>query len=650
MCGIAGIIGRLSDANRLALGKMASAMAHRGPDGAGFWYGTPDDRGHACMMAHRRLSILDLSTSASQPMVDPRTGKVVVFNGEIYNYREIRDALAAGGESFQSTGDTAVMLRALAVQGYSAVERFRGMFAFALWDDVLRQLVITRDPLGIKPLYVCHNPDPDANGDWTFAFASEVRAILASGLIARPRLNPAAAASVVWNGFIAGPGTAVQGIESVWPGEVRVIDGAGRKTESGFYWQMPDGNDRRGTEQDVATELRESVRQHLVSDVPLGVFLSGGIDSSAIANLAQQAVGTKDRINTFTLAFEEAEVNEGQHARRVAEAIGTNHHEIVLRESTFVDQLEQAMESLDQPTFDGLNSYFISRAVREAGLTVALIGTGGDELFGGYASFRHLPAMYRLSNSSAWVPAGAKRAAAVAVAAVAQRSTSRRTQHSRWAKLPGMVEDGQDLVALYQHAYSLFLPGFQRELLADGAHYQPLFRGLSKAMYQRLEREIAGHDPLSAVSAMETRVFLGERLLRDTDAASMAVSLEVRLPLVDRPLLESAARVTDELRYEPVGRKEMLRRIGLAGLDRRLFERPKSGFVLPFDQWIRQGLGRVMDDVMADVRAAEAVGLNGHAVCRLWQSYRARDAGLYWSRVWALYVFIRWCHRHGVLL
>jgi asparagine synthase (glutamine-hydrolysing) len=169
-------------------------------------------------------------------------------------------------------------------------------------------------------------------------------------------------------------------------------------------------------------------------------------------------------------------------------------------------------------------------------------------------------------------------------------------------------------------------------------------------MYERLAREIEGHGPLSAVSVLETRLFLGERLLRDTDAASMAVSLEVRLPLVDCPLLESAAGVTDELRYEPIGRKAMLRRIGLAGLDSQLFERPKSGFVLPFDRWIRQGVGRVMDEVMADAQAAEAVGLNGHAVCRLWQSYRSRDAGLYWSRVWALYVFIRWCHRHGVLL
>jgi asparagine synthase (glutamine-hydrolysing) len=649
MCGIAGILGRLDDgANQAALRRMAAALAHRGPDGEGFWHGTPDARGHGCMLAHRRLSILDLTDCAAQPMVDPATGKVVVFNGEIYNYREVRDELAAGGQTFQSTGDTAVMLRALAVQGYRAVDKFRGMFAFALWDDVLRQLVLARDPLGIKPLYVCRNPDPAANGEWSLVFASEVRAILASGLIAKPRLDPAAVASVVWNGFITGPGTAVQGVESVWPGQVKVLDAAGRETESEFFWDMPAADGQTGTEQDVARVLRDSVRQHLVSDVPLGVFLSGGIDSSAVANLAQQASGG-DRINTFTLAFEEDELNEGHHARRVAEAIGSNHHEILLRESQFVGQLEPAIESLDQPTFDGLNSYFISRAVRDAGLKVALIGTGGDELFGGYASFRHLPALHRLSHSASWVPTGAKRVAAVAVAAVANR---RRTTQSRWAKLPDMVEDGQDLIALYQHAYALFLPEYQKQLLADGAGYSPLFRGLSRQMYQRLQHEIATHGdgPLSAISVLEGRLFLGQRLLRDTDAASMAVSLEVRLPLVDRPLWESASRVNDELRYEPLGKKSLLRRIGLTGLDPRLFHRPKSGFVLPFDRWIRQRLGRVMDETLRDRHMADAAGLNGHTVCRLWQSFRDQTAGLYWSRVWALYVFIRWCHRHGVLL
>jgi asparagine synthase (glutamine-hydrolysing) len=658
MCGIAGIIGRLGDENQGALRRMSTAMSHRGPDGEGFWHSTADALGQACLLAHRRLSILDLSTSASQPMVDPATGQVIAFNGEIYNYAELRGELQRAGQTFQSTGDTAVMLRALALQGPAALERLRGMFAFGLWDDDKRQLLLARDPMGMKPLYVARNTDPAVNGDhWSVAFASEVRALLASGLIARPRLNPAAVASMVWNGFVCGPMTAVRGIESLSPGQYKTFDAAGRETESKVFWDIPCGDGPKTEDETEAREtLAESVRQHLASDVPLGVFLSGGIDSSAVANLAQRAVAGHGRVNTFTLAFEESDCNEAVFARKVAEAIGTQHHEITLREQHFVDQLEPALDSLDQPTFDGLNSYYISRAVREAGLTVALVGTGGDELFGGYATFRQVTKLHRLSNSSSWVPSGAKVAAARAVAA-AMRSrsgcdggTATVAPQTRWAKLPGMVADGEDLIALYQHAYGLFLPDFQDQLLTKATGFNPLFRGLTKPMYERLERETQGHTDLSAVSVMETRLFLGERLLRDTDAASMAVSLETRLPLVDRPLFESVNRVKDGTRYEPVGRKAMLRRIGLAGLDPALFERPKSGFVLPMGRWTKQRLGRVMDEVMSDTRLAEATGLSGHAVCRLWRAYQDEAAGLYWSRVWAVYVFIRWCHRHGVLL
>jgi asparagine synthase (glutamine-hydrolysing) len=643
MCGIAGIIGRANDTNHSSLRRMSASISHRGPDGEGFYTSPTDPLGNACLLSHRRLSILDLSTCASQPMTDPVTGNVIAFNGEIYNYPDLRDDLARSGQSFQSTGDTAVMLRALSLQGPSAVQNFRGMFAFALWDNSRRQLTLARDPLGIKPLYIARNPDPSTSGDWSIAFASELRALLASGLIAHPRLNPAAASSIVWNGFITGPHTAVQHIDSLWPGELLTFDSAGRQTHSEIFADIPRPNPSSSTddEQDIADTLRTSVHDHLASDVPLGVFLSGGVDSSAVANLAQQSLGSSSRINTFTLCFEDPDLDESPHARKVAAAIGTNHHEILLRESDFLSQLNPAIDSLDQPTFDGLNSYFISRAVRDAGLKVALIGTGGDELFGGYTSFRRLPPLHRLSNSSSWLPTRAKRAAASAIATV--------TKHPPFAKLPGMLEDGQDLIALYQHAYALFLPETQRQLLAHTT-YDPLYRGLSRPMYESLERQTAHLDPRAAISILEARLFLGQRLLRDTDAASMACSLEVRLPLVDRPLWESASRVTEETRYEPMGKKSLLRRIGLKGLDPQLFERPKRGFVLPFDRWLQQGLGAEMDTLMRDPNAANSVGLNGNEVSKLWHNYRNTPTSLYWTRIWAIYVFIRWCHQYGVLL
>jgi asparagine synthase (glutamine-hydrolysing) len=622
---------------------MNAAMAHRGPDALGTWESPPDDRGFGVLLGHRRLSILDLSEAGRQPMVDSATGHVIVFNGEIYNYVALRESLAARGERFESTGDTAVMLRALGVQGNDAVGQFRGMFAFAFWDIVRRQLSLARDALGIKPLYFARAREPGA--EWSIAFASEVRALLASGLLGKPRLDPDAAASMVWNGFIMGPQTAVEGIESLWPGELRVLDGQGRELLAKTFWRAPPAGELRTEATDELEQtLEEGLRLHLASDVPLAVFLSGGIDSSVVANLAQRAA--RSPIHTFTLAFEEEQYNEGPSARRIAAAIGTRHREILLTQSDFVSGLDAAIGSLDQPTFDGLNSYFMSRAIREAGFTVALVGTGGDELFGGYSSFRDLPILERYNKQFGWVPRTARIAGARLVARAMQPSRGAIAPQTRWAKLPDIIRRGDDRLGLYQLTYALFLPAFQRRLLKG----DPLKDGMSDAMRARIDEEMRGRSPLSAVSMMEQRVFLGERLLRDNDAASMAVSIEQRLPLVDRVLLETVCRLQDRVRYEPVGKKSLLRRVGLRGIDPSLFDRPKSGFVLPFDRWIRLGLGDVMDRTMRDPEAVRSVGLNPEAVGNLWGAFLAGAPGLYWSRVWALYVLIRWSQTHGAAL
>ncbi len=644
MCGIAGIIGRLDDPNRAALARMSDAMVHRGPDDSGTWISTPDSRGWGALLGFRRLAILDLSPAGAQPMVDPVTGHAVVFNGEIYNFVELRRRLEADGQEFESTGDTAVMLRALALHGPGAVSWLRGMFAFACWDPKERRLLLARDPLGIKPLYLARSPDPAAG--WSIAFASELRALLASGLLGTPRLDPQAVASSVWNGFVVGPPTAVKGIELLWPGHLLELDAAGREVQQQDFWRIPDR--RCGPiidEDDLAAILEEGLRLHLASDVPLAVFLSGGVDSSAVANLAQRAA--QSPIHTFTLAFEERELNEGPAARRIAAAIGTRHHEVVLTEGHFVENLETALDSLDQPTFDGLNAYCMSRAIRAAGFTVALSGTGGDELFGGYTSYRDLPVLHRWSRRAALVPRNLQTAAASLATWPLRRSGGMVPPQTRWAKLPEMVRHGDDLLALYQLAYALFLPGFQHELLAPG-FAEALADGLPAAMRRRITAESRGRTPLSAISVMEQRLFLGERLLRDNDVASMAASLEQRVPLVDQLLFESVDRLPDRARYRPLGRKAMLRRIGLRGLDPALFERPKSGFVLPFDRWIRRGLKDTMDRTLRDPQAVAPVGLDPAAVERLWRAFLDGAPGMYWSRVWSVYVLIRWCHRNRV--
>jgi asparagine synthase (glutamine-hydrolysing) len=644
MCGIAGIIGRLDEPNRAALERMSDAMIHRGPDASGTWVSAPDARGWGALLAHRRLSILDLSSTGAQPMVDPVTGHVVVFNGEIYNFDDLRRRLVAEGQEFQSTGDTAVMLRALGLHGPDAVSWLRGMFAFACWDPKQRRLLLARDPLGIKPLYLARSSDPDAG--WLVAFASELRALLASGLVGTPHLDPQGVASGVWNGFVVGPRTAVKGIDLLWPGRLLELDGAGKEVRQEDFWRIPErAPDPTMDEDGLAAVLEEGVRLHLASDVPLAVFLSGGVDSSVMANLAQRAA--RSPIHTFTLAFEERELNEGPIARRIAAAIGTQHHEVVLTEGHFVENLEAALDSLDQPTFDGLNAYYMSHAIRTAGFTVALSGTGGDELFGGYTSYRDLPVLQRWARRAAWVPRDLQVKAATLATWPLRHSGGAVPPQTRWAKLPEMVRHGDDLLALYQLAYALFLPGFQHELLAPG-FAEALADGLPLAIRQRVSAETRARTPLSALSVMEQRLFLGERLLRDNDVASMASSLEQRVPLVDQILFESVDRLPDQARYQPLGRKAMLRRIGLRGLDPALFERPKSGFVLPFDRWIRRGLKGAMDQTMRDPQAVAPAGLDPAAVERLWRAFLDGAPGMYWSRVWSVYVFIRWCHRNRV--
>lgn len=648
MCGLAGIVGRVGEANRAALRRMTDAMAHRGPDGDGLWMGPADERGWGVMLGHRRLSILDLSSAASQPMVDPERGDVAVLNGEIYNYVQIRGALEVQGHALWSTGDTAAMLRLISLRGFDAVRDLRGMFALAQWDPRRRELLLARDALGIKPLYFARNPDAD--GEWSFAFASEVRALLRSGLLRKPRLRASAVASVVWNGFTVAPETIVDGIESLWPGEMRVYAQSGLELKRTRYWTQAElPRSGSATAQDVSVALEDSVRRHLASDVPLGVFLSGGIDSSAIANVAKRV--SRDPVHSFTLAFNEKERNEGDIARAVSKAIGTQHHEMVLRQEDFLDRLDEAVGSLDQPSFDGMNSFFMSQAVAQAGFKVALVGSGGDELFGGYTSFRDLPAMATWSRRLGFVPEGVHRLAARWFAAWKAPANGQFPAQTRWAKLPEMVAARDDTLALYQSAYALFLPDTHRRLLgAAASKLTPNYRGLPSEVVAALREETSGRTDLASIAALEQRLFLGERLLRDTDSTSMAASIETRLPLVDQQLLEAVSAVSDDARFFPVRSKAMLRSAGLQGLDPTLFDRPKSGFELPYDHWLRGKLGAEVGSVLADGELMAGIGLSPQGVLDLWQGYQAGAPGLYWTRIWCLYALASWARRHGLSL
>lgn len=638
MCGIAGVLGPVDEFAVSRTEIMNRAQRHRGPDQDGTWQSAGVN---GVVLGHRRLSIIDLSEAGRQPMLDEETGVALVFNGECYNFRELRAQLEAAGRQFHSSSDSEVVLAAYLHWGHEAVGRLRGMFALAVWDPRNEQLLLARDRLGIKPLYYTER-------EGRLLFASELRALLATGVVPR-KLDPAGLATYLWHGFVPGPGTLVAGVRLLPPGHVLTARPGGRP-EITRYWEYPVAKPRsRDSNEAVSAaraSLEEAVAQHLVSDVPLGIFLSGGVDSSVMAALAQRVA--ERPVATFNVSFDEARYDESVHARAVAKKLGTDHHEVALTESYFAEHLDAALDCIDQPTFDALNTYFVSRAVREAGLTVALAGTGGDELFGGYPSFRDMPRARTLAALSGWLPQRLLRFTGRAAARVMMGQSAEVPPQTRWGKFADGMATRGDLLSLYQVSYGLFSREFLDTLLLrpDTATQW----GLLPDYREELQRRAVDTSEVAAISNLEAASFLGERLLRDTDAASMAVSLEVRVPLLDHEFIEALTRVPEAPRFEPLGGKHMLRQMAAEQLDPAMFDRAKAGFELPLEIWCKRLLSDRLRETFQDINLAHAVGLNAETVGRLWRAFERGGAGIYWSRVWSIYVLMTWCRRHGVYL
>ncbi|HVO23005.1 MAG TPA: asparagine synthase (glutamine-hydrolyzing) [Candidatus Margulisiibacteriota bacterium] len=659
MCGIAGAVASLAlptadvrpnrDALLACVERVSGALRHRGPDGAGLW-STPSAE---VVFGHRRLAIIDLSPAGAQPMIDAESGCAITFNGEIYNFRDLRRELESLGEQFFSSSDTEVLLKSYRRWGLAVVPRLRGIFAMAIWDPRSRSVHLVRDHLGIKPLYwttVRNSP----LGREVLLFASEVRALLASGVIER-RLDPAAVASYLSQGFVIGPNTIVEGVKLL-PAAGILTAGPGASAQDAntqtlqCYWKPPSSQAGRSTEGELREELANTVRMQLVSDAPLGIFLSGGIDSSAVAALASQV--EPDAVHTFTIGFDEVDFDESGFAGRVAAAIGSRHATLTLREPDFLRQLPDALAAIDQPTFDGVNTYFVSRAARQAGMTVALAGTGGDEVFGGYPSFEELP---KLVRAGFWVPRllqGAIGGTARIAGGFFWDSLRRAPPQTRWGKIADVACAAHDLVDLYQTSYALFTRETQARLAAARVRAAQSTQdfGLPPEVAEAWRARTEGSEIRHAVSLLELAGFIGERLLRDTDAASMAVSLEVRVPLLDYALYEKVAGIDPARRFTPAGKKRLLRDLALGRLDPALFDRPKSGFVLPIAEWARRRLQPEMERVMSDARLVGRAGLRPETVQTLWRSYLAGRPGLYWSRAWSIYVLLSWCQNHDMEL
>ena len=638
MCGIVGILTRKTQILSAALEQATRSLAHRGPDDSGTvllqeTHPEPLEIG----LGHRRLAILDLSSLGHQPMQDPVSGNWIVFNGEIYNFRQLRKELEAAGVEFKSHSDTEVILAAYRVWGESCLTRLGGMFAFALWDAPRKRLLLARDPMGIKPLYY-HQSGP------TFIFASEVRALLSTGLVPR-KADPTGVLSYLTFGSVYEPWTIVEGVMSVPPGHVLTVENG--SVSSREYWNplpslsQPESEPRSRHGTAVADPLpailRDAVLSHLVSDVPVGVFLSGGIDSSAlVAVLSHNGV----RANTFSLVFQEEEFNEGQYSREIARRFRTEHHEIPVSQQDTLAVLPEALCAMDQPTIDGINTYLVSAKTRAAGVKVALTGLGADEMFAGYSNFRRVPGMASFSQRFGRLPRLARRPLSASIALFAGKG-------DRGRKLAEFAA-GHDSMASPNLVHPYFLVRMlfgtaEREALFSTPDYQALQQSLDRALQEPVTRS-QSLDPVNRVSYLESHCYMRNTLLRDSDFMSMAHGLELRVPFLDRALVEACFRIPGNKKLQGNVPKSLLLASLGPGVDlpRGIVDRPKRGFTLPFERWLRGEMRPVVEDALKSDWTQTSISAS--AVQEVWNRFLAGETS--WSRPWSLFVLQRWCERN----
>jgi asparagine synthase (glutamine-hydrolysing) len=627
---------------------MAQAMQHRGPDGDGFLVNDP--RGPGLALAMRRLSIIDLP-GGQQPIWNEARDVAVVFNGELYNYREVRARLIQMGHRFTTQSDTEILVHGWEEWGEECLTELRGMFAFAIVDFRNQYtsgpiLFLARDPLGIKPLYYMQT----AEG---FAFASEVRALMKSG-VAPKQISQDALTSYLLFGSVSEPVTMYEGVFSLPPGHrvLLYVPDRRRLPRPHPWWdprRSPAAKDPRRPRSfdDAAKALRplleESVRAHLVADVPVGLFLSSGLDSSAIAALA----GKEHKgIQSFTLAFPGTPFDESQLTRLVAQRCGTRHTEILLDGTAIPARLDEVLAALDQPTMDGVNTYFVSWAARQVGLKVALSGLGGDELFAGYSTFVDTPKLATLANLAKFVPSFLREA----TSGTLQSAFGGRRSADAARKAAAVWRNSKKLPHPYYFGRALFPPGEIERLIeprfrpstlaADGFTLEPTWLG----WLQLVAGETRNMESAAAVSWLELRTYMASTLLRDTDFVSMARSLEVRVPLLDTPLVEFMTALPDEARRKQGVQKALL--VSAMGdlLPSEIAAQKKRTFTLPWEQWLRGPLKSRLEESFSSVAAPLSGMVKTEGLREVWKSFL--DGRTSWSRPWSLFVLNEWAHRN----
>jgi asparagine synthase (glutamine-hydrolysing) len=585
MCGIAGAFAFARDAGPIkadVVGRLNDLQRRRGPDGEGLW-SSEDNR---VALGHRRLAIIDTGSFGAQPMADTTGRWVISFNGEIYNYRALRRELESLGHVFRSKSDTEVLINAIAQWGEAALRNLRGMYAFALWDSLNQELWLARDPYGIKPLYVATNRG-------TLWFASQARSLALCAPVDRRRDAAALTGFYLW-GHVPEPFCWWAGVRMFPAGHVQRIRAGQALSKPVAFTRVQDcflsGAAKALAPGDLRALMLDSVRHHMVSDVPVGIFLSAGIDSNVIAALAAE-LGTE--LRTVTLAFEEyagTSDDEAPLAEAAAQSLQSEHVTVRIGRQEFEALVDDFLECMDQPTIDGLNTYLISRAAAQQGLKVALSGLGGDELFGGYPSFRQIPMLLKWGRTASW-----SKWLGSAIEALI-RAVPLPTLPPKTA---GLLSHSRDVGSAYLLRRALHLEN-ELDALLDESWLMKGLESLStiEAINETVARlRTADVSVYGQVAALESCWYMRNQLLRDTDWSSMAHGLEVRVPFVDVSVLNRLGPVI----ASPVPPTKR----DLAGCAQRLppaiLARSKTGFTTPVSEWI------------ADRTGTSAYGLRGWA-------------------------------------
>lgn len=618
MCGILGIISStpipgLADRAAEAL----HALAHRGPDGEGLWL----QPSAAVALGHRRLRVLDLSDAAAQPMVAARSGQVLTYNGEIYNHADLRRQLTQRGIPFRSSGDTETLLHWLEEFGVERLRELHGMYAFGCWHPREQQLLLARDPLGIKPLYFARI---ERDGGRMLLFASEVRALLATGLVPR-RISRAGLHGYLAWGAVQGPGTILADVEELPPGHWLTSNLAGEVRIERFWRPAYPPASRApspASPQRLRQALAEAVQSHRLSDVPVGVFLSGGIDSSAITALLA-ANGPRPR--TLSVTFPDAPgLDESRFSDAVAARFGTEHQRVAVTAAECLHLCRQALDAQDQPSADGINSYLVAWAARQSGLTVALSGLGADELFAGYPAFHDVPL------TAQWLRAGGAAGQAL-LAALLAFPLRLRPMDRRLQKLHQLTQTPRSLAGAYACRRRIFA---DRQIAA--------LMGVPLPAHRAASDEPGDWNDADALSWLEMRGYMGNTLLRDTDGMGMAHGLEIRVPFLHQPLLDWAQAQGPALRRYP---KQALLDAVADDIPAECRNRPKQGFTLPFQTWLA---GPLRDHVEALLTRPSSPAFSPTFLTSLWQTWLRHPEQVGWARVWSLAVLLHWMMRHGV--